>query len=344
MIDSKKLRKKFLDATLGSLRAADYAITAMAPHRMPVPDITTPIDIAIPVIPKDLPVLPLCVEGIRRNIPHPIREIYLIAPSNPDILKAAHTLRLKFIDETTILPGAPQDIPVSRPDRANRKGWIFQQFLKLSAKIGTADYTLFIDADHILLRPHTFLTPDERTILYTSKEFYLPYYDNIRRLTGSCPFARHSFISHKMLFHKPTLRQLQKSLSQHNNTDWKNAILNSIDWDYPSPFSEFELYGRFLPSSRKATHPWLQKALTTLPHPFSTLTHEQLDATHEQLDASPEQLDVTPADNSKSTSTHPSTADIYEALAKAYPRHLSVTLPAYLRSPHKSQPKTHQAP
>lgn len=302
-LSRKRLRKKFFDATLGNLRAADYALSSLFPTRMSQPDTSTPIDVAIPVIPKDLPTLPLCVAGLRQNIPHPIRNIYLIGPSKPEIIEAAQSLGLVFTDEDTILPGSPADIPIERTDRINRRGWIFQQFIKLSANVGSAPYTLFIDADHILIRPHTFLTDSGHTIFYTSREFYFPYYDNIRRLIGNCTFARHSFIAHKMLFNKQMLLRLQSILENRHGTDWRTAILNSLDWDYSSPFSEFELYPRTIPQNKRRQILWRQKALSALP---SGIDYPETEA---------------------------QALDVIHKLQLKYPEHLSITLPAYLRLP-----------
>lgn len=291
----KKLRKKLLDASLGNLRGIDFFLSSLLPVRMPEPDTVTPIDIAIPIIPKDLPTLPLCIHAVRRNIPHRISEIYIIAPVTPEIEKAARDLNVTLIDETTVLPGAPKDIEISHPGRGDRKGWIFQQFVKLSGKIGSSPYILFIDSDHILLRPHTFLTKSGKSVLYTSKEFYLPYYDNIRRLTGKCRFARHSFVAHKMLFRKESLKKLRDMICPAGK--WKERILDSLDWDYSSPFSEFELYTRTLDKEEYRTLPWHQKALSELPGNLSELDLE----------------------------------DTLTELARRYPHNLSVTFPAYLR-------------
>ncbi|MCM1291896.1 MAG: DUF6492 family protein [Prevotella sp.] len=266
-----KLRKKILDATIGTLRAIDYIISVLLPAFMPKPDTSTPIDIAIPCIPKDLPTLPLCIESIRKNIPHNIKKIYLIGPNTTQMRQAAESLKVSFVDETSILPGSPQQIQIDNEKRQNRKGWIFQQFLKLSGNIGKSEYILFIDADHILLKPHTFLTHDGKTVFYTSKEFYLPYYDNIKRLTGQCRFARHSFIAHKMLFRKSHLNELKTHISPNGN--WKETILNSLDWTYPSPFSEFELYPRTIPIKESVYLPWRQKLIKSIP---KTLTIESL--------------------------------------------------------------------
>lgn len=308
----KRIAKKIFDATFGTLRAAHYYIRSLFPQKMPTPDQSAIIDVAIPVIPKDLPTLPFCVEAVRRFIPHKIQNIYLVAPDTPATRQAAQSLGLIFIDETTILPGSPNDIHIDRPDRQNRKGWIFQQFIKLSARIGTAPDILFIDADHILLKPHTFIAADGKRIFYASKESYFPYYDNIRTITGQFPLHPFSFIAHKMLFNRKALGELQSTLlssplarkinAQQPNTctDWKEIILHSLDWDYSSPFSEFELYPHLLPSASRSTILWRQIALDKLPFTESI------------------------------ENTTPS--DVIDLLAAKYPHALSVTFPAYLRT------------
>lgn len=316
---NKRLKKKLFDAAFGTTRAISYAIRNSFPQKMPQPDTNAIIDVAIPVVPKDLPTLPICVAAVRKFIPHKILKIYIIAPDNQKIRHVAKSLNADFIDENTILPGSPDDIRIDRKDRENRKGWIFQQFIKLSANVGTAKDILFIDADHILLRPHTFIAADGSRIFYASKEAYFPYYDNIRRLTGKFPLHTFSFIAHKMMFNRQQLRELQATLlyspfAQKINSllpprnavsDWKEIILRSLDWDYPSPFSEFELYPHLIHPSRRKTMLWKQIHLKSLPDQFYSSDDDCCDC--KKIES------------------------IINHLQLKFPDALSVTFPAYLR-------------
>ena len=39
-----------------------------------------PIDVVIPIIAKDLKILPLCLEGVKNCVRHTIKQIYIVAP------------------------------------------------------------------------------------------------------------------------------------------------------------------------------------------------------------------------------------------------------------------------
>lgn len=60
---------------------------------------TEPIDVVIPIIAKDLHILPLCLEGVRHQVPHPIRQIYIVAPAQQEIIQFCEERQLVFVDE-----------------------------------------------------------------------------------------------------------------------------------------------------------------------------------------------------------------------------------------------------
>jgi len=223
-----------------------------------------PIDVAIPIIGKDLDILPLCLEGVRRQVSHPIRDIYIIAPEEKAITDFCRTEQLTFVDERTILGFGPREIGLiaMRKDGStvDRSGWLFQQLVKLSGNIGTCSHYLTIDADHILLRPHAFLDGGGGTLMYMSDEYHGAYYDNIRRLTGHRYWSLLSYVGHKMLFSKAELAKLRNHIETYNGKPWTEAIVDSYDRRETSGFSEFELYGDFLQKKKKL--PWRQLRLS----------------------------------------------------------------------------------
>ena len=220
---------------------------------------SSPIDIVIPIISKDLEILPLCLEGIRKNVNQYIKDIYIVSPDDKEIIDFCHKEKLIHVEESTILQLCPKDLSflIKRADGTivDRSGWIFQQLVKLSGNVGTCDYYLCIDADHILLRPHIFLTDDDTSVFYMSEECNIAYYKNIHRLMGYNYFSLLSYVDHKMLFSKKELGNLRKMIEKVNNgKDWKSAILDSYDRQETSGFSEFELYGDFI--QNKIKKPW----------------------------------------------------------------------------------------
>lgn len=233
---------------------------------LPLPDIppsSEEIDIVIPVIEKDLDILPLCLEGVKKNVQNRIKNIYLVAPQNNQIMEFCRCNSIEFVDETTVLGFGPKELclKINEKDKiVDRSGWLFQQLIKLSGRVGTCDHYLCIDSDHILLRPHTFLAKNGNPVFYVSSEMHSPYYDNIKRITSMKKMSALSYVAHKMLFSKKKLNELHKNIEEKCKTDWIAAILENYDRSQQAGFSEFELYGNFV--RKKYVRPWKQKAFS----------------------------------------------------------------------------------
>lgn len=254
------LKKKISTFFLGSLRSLLYKCFTLIPRPMLLPS-DEKIDVIIPIVEKDLDILPLSLQGIRCCVNNRIEKIYLVSPPSDKIKKFADEMGLGFVEESIVLGYSPKDFDITDSKGNNRTGWIFQQLLKLSGNIGSCRYFLVIDADHILINPHTFLTEDSKTVLYCSKEFYYPYYENLSRLMGESRFHLFSYIAHKMLFDKEELKVLKKYIEKRNGICWDKAIITSLMSDYNVNFSEFELYGKFLSADKVKRIPWLEKSL-----------------------------------------------------------------------------------
>lgn len=244
---------------MSQIRKIAYRLFAWMPHRRLMPS-AEPIDVVIPIIAKDLRILPLCLDGVRACVAHEIKDIYIVAPDQEEIRAFCAEHRLTFVDETTVFGYAPKSLRLITSGGSDRSGWLFQQFVKLAGTIGTCRYYLCIDADHVLIRPHVFLTERQETVFYMSYEKHQPYYDLIARLLPDVRLARLSYVAHKMLFDKQQVAALHEALSKNNGgKPWQTVILDSIDRSTPSGFSEFETYGNFV--EQKVTRPWLQKRL-----------------------------------------------------------------------------------
>lgn len=227
-----------------------------------------PIDVVIPIVAKDLHILPLCLQGVRRCVAHPVKDIFIVAPQEDHIVKFCRDNGLQYVDETAVFGFGPHDldIQIQNADGStrNRSGWLFQQLVKLSGTIGTCRHYLCIDADHVLIRPHVFLTTAGETVFYMSYEEHQPYYDNIRQLMPGLAMDGLSYVDHKMLFDKEQLALLHRALGERSGADWVKTIIDSYDRRQFAGFSEFELYGNFV--RQKVRRPWLQKRL-----PYSKL-------------------------------------------------------------------------
>jgi hypothetical protein len=222
------------------------------------------IDVVIPIIPKDLKILPLCLQGLRRNVRNEICNIYIVAPYNEEIIQFCHEKSIKFIDETSVLGFSPRDLNLivrsSNGRMGNRSGWLFQQLLKLSGNIGTCEHYLCIDADHILVRPLTFLDEQDKPVFYLSKEHNKPYYDNIEKLMGYRINPVLSYVAHKMLFSRTDIDRLHSIIEKRfRDKKWWEVIVDCYDKSQFAGFSEFELYGDFV--IKKLHRPWKDIAM-----------------------------------------------------------------------------------
>lgn len=220
------------------------------------------IDIIIPAIEKDLETLPLCIAALRKYITNKIRDIYIVSPLNEQIEKFCRDNNLIFIFEQDVLGFGVKDISYITSKGVNRTGWIFQQLLKLSGAIGTCENFVTIDSDHILLKPHTFLTSDNKFVIYKSEEFHLKYYITNSLLTGKLKIPLFSNVVHKMIFNKIKLCELKLLIEQKTGKQWVEAILDALDKNDASSFSEFELYGNFISSASVNEQLWRQVQLS----------------------------------------------------------------------------------
>ena len=205
------------------------------------------IDVVIPIVGKDLRILPLCLEGVYHCVAHPIQQIYIVAPAQDEIVCFCEEHGLQFVDEREVFGFGPKDLnlQIQNADgsQSNRSGWLFQQLIKLS----------------VLIRPHVFLTQDNKTVFYMSYEEHQPYYDNIHRLLPDLALDKLSYVDHKMLFDKQQVERLHQALTQGTGLSWTDVVLKSYDRSSFAGFSEFELYGNFVVD--KVQRPWLQKRL-----------------------------------------------------------------------------------
>lgn len=256
-----KLNKKGLyNLVFGTYRTVDYFFSSLFPVCMPKPNENVEIDVVVPAVAKDTDTLPACIEGIRANVANKIGCIYLVAPRGQGLEETAKALDLTFVHEKDVLGYGPDDIEYVNGGY-NRSGWIFQQMLKLSGNIGTKRYYLTVDADHIILRPHTFLDEGGRSVFYVSKEYYYPYYTSFKHLFGRFPYQRLSYVAHKMMFDKQRLALLKQCIEQRSGMRWDEAIINLLKSDETLSFSEFETYGNLFPKSEKTRISWREKTL-----------------------------------------------------------------------------------
>jgi hypothetical protein len=203
------------------------------------------LDLFIPVIERDLEMLPLAIESFRENIRHPLGEIFILAPGKLRKRVAERVDSITFVDGHEVLPITTADIDyqVRGIDRA---GWIFQQLLKLNADmLTTQNYLLVLDADTVLIRPHCFIDR-QRCLLHFSDEYHQPYFPTYQKLTGLSKRYPLSFVCQYMLFNRERLAELKQEIQNTTGMEWYRAIIAVLDQEEMSSFSEFETYGNYM--------------------------------------------------------------------------------------------------
>lgn len=80
---------------------------------------------------------------------------------------------------------------------------------------------------------------------------------------GYYPESRLSYVAHKMIFCRSRLHELRAEIERCNGEgiSWDRAIVESLDLREISGFSEFELFGNFVPAAEKRVEPWRHRTL-----------------------------------------------------------------------------------
>ncbi len=224
-----------------------------------------PIDIFIPTIEKDAQMLALAIKSAKKNIKHPIKNIYIVAPPASLKLKAiAKKNDCKFVDETSIL-GFKKDKINYQVGALNRDGWIYKMLINLSAdKVCESRYILILDADTCFIAPQIFLYRN-RPMFNLSNEYHQPYFDATERLLGIHHKLSRSFITHYMLFDADTLKNLRAAIEKKWHKPWHQAIIDTIDKSERSGFADYEIYGDFYLTQNKPRpllNYWSNESLT----------------------------------------------------------------------------------
>lgn len=206
---------------------------------------TWPVDVLMPVIRKDMATLPLAVAALRKQLRHPLGKIILVSPPDESIQAFCREHDCAWRDENSVLPIKKADIHYE-VNGTDRSGWIFKQLLQLYAdQISTADHILLFDADTVMLQPQKF-EYQGRSLMVISDEYHWPYYLIIQKLFGFFPADRFSLTSHHLFVNRQRLAALRAELEQRHQRPWHQAIVDHLDTQEGSAFSEYETYGQWM--------------------------------------------------------------------------------------------------
>jgi len=202
------------------------------------------IDVFIPIIKKDLFILPSVISSLKK-VAHNINNVYIVSPAEKEIINFCKENHVKFIFEEEILSIKKADINY-RPNTIDRSGWLYQQLLKLSADIVcNSDYILLLDSDTVFLKKQVFINNNKIRLNYSKKEKHNPYIDFIYKIFPEFSIFPYSFVTHHFFLEKNVLSEIKNSIKYRTNLDWHLAIIDNIDYDELSSFSEYELLGNY---------------------------------------------------------------------------------------------------
>jgi hypothetical protein len=207
---------------------------------------TAPIDVVIPAHPKDFAVLRHGLRALLRHV-RPIRRVIIVAPQRFE----ARDARVQWIADppSDVLPG-PRALGsrwTAGSPAAARRGWLYQQLLKLGAGTYIADLTdtfLVLDADVVFLRPVTFDLPPGKRMRYSLSAEHVPAYaDAYERLVGRRPPTDRSLTAHHMVADRVLLAEMTAELQRRAGVPWYDAFVDAVDPSMPSSICEQSTYG-----------------------------------------------------------------------------------------------------
>lgn len=211
------------------------------------------IDVIITVAPKDIDKLENCLIGIKKNILHKISNIFIIGKQDPKLEKIEKIFSCIHVEEDYLIK--KNDLNIKYIFKGiDRSGWLFQQLLKYKAAIilGNQKFKLVIDSDTVFCRKQKF-EKNNKIILSANDSYHLPYFAAAKNLLDLKDVTNISFVSHHIIFNKEYLSEMLDYLEKKYNKIWYRAIIENIDYDCLSNYSEFESYAQFVMSKYKHT-------------------------------------------------------------------------------------------
>lgn len=208
----------------------------------------TPIDVIIPLSPRHIPMLPLVIEGVRKYIMHPVQNIYVVATLNENIIETCKDHDLTFIEETSVLGYDKTRIDYICKNQQDRSGWLYQQLIKLyGERVSSQEKFLILDSSTVFISPKIFCH-NGQDILDHSDEWHRPYFTMYERMMLRKTVSKTSFVCHYMLFDRNKLLDLKSDVELRFQKRFDEVILDLIDREECSSFSEYETYGNYVMS------------------------------------------------------------------------------------------------
>src|SRR5512146_142371 len=82
------------------------------------------IDVVVPAAEKDLDVLPCAIDGVRRNIRHPVTNIFIVSPLSGPLQALCKRKGCTFVDERSLVDMDPRGLGLVT-NGLDRSTWIY---------------------------------------------------------------------------------------------------------------------------------------------------------------------------------------------------------------------------
>jgi hypothetical protein len=215
-----------------------------------------PLDIVCASRARELPVLKLASENLRKFVPFKRLHVFT-ARANFPAFAGALGPSVELIDEDQVVEGMTlaQLRKLAEPGFPQGAGWYFQQFLKFSFAFRETedDYYLIWDADTVPLRPLEFFDAQARMLFTKATEHNRPYFETYKNLLGTEANYEFSFVSQHAIVRKSILREMLQAIEKNipGNENWAWKCMRNLRGEGANRFSEYEMWGHYL----KNTYP-----------------------------------------------------------------------------------------
>ena len=215
-------------------------------------------EVILPVAPKDVDNLDLCVQKIIENI-CPQKIVIITNKQFKDRIPLLD--KVEFLDEDRLMEHLTLDnlkrLMVDIKGTETRSNWYFQQFLKMAYVFKCSyDYYLIWDSDTIPLKNIRFwknIDGLEKCLFDEHPSIHQPYFDTLEKLFNGKvkKLSKKSFITEHMMINQKIMRKLISEIEKNNQIQGKLFFekilyaINKNDIEYAG-FSEFETYGNFV--------------------------------------------------------------------------------------------------
>lgn len=208
-------------------------------------DSKVPIDVYMPTLEKDAYMLEYSIDHVRKNIRHPISNIYVVASGKSRKLRdLCKKKKCVFVDEKSVINIDKADINYAFNGQ-NKNGWIYKMLLNLAAnEVCKEETILILDSDTLFIAPQV-LIHDGKPMFHLSDEYHPPYFAASKNIVGVPHKSIRSYITHYQVFNAKVLEEMHQELEERWGKKWYLAIIERMDRSTAMAFADYESYADY---------------------------------------------------------------------------------------------------